>query len=201
MELRQWMAAKLELFSITSIISPCSIISLALITSLISITPIGSSAAFAATPFKKSLSEKQDAYVHDGLFLGGNAGSGSSILGVRRLFSQKIQLERIIVDLGDEDGRPAIKKMGYFQASIDAKQKRVVLDLAQLRLSMVSEQQIKQLFKTSPYVASIEFTLDPEDKAGSLVLNLKQAMRLEVFELPNNKKSARLIMDLVPIKK
>ena len=75
-----------------------------------------------------------------------------------------------------------------------------MLDLTQLKISMVSEQKIRDTFKKSPFVASVEFTLDPEDKAGTIVLNLKQPMRLEVFELLDSRKPARIVMDLTPLK-
>jgi hypothetical protein len=156
------------------------------------------SVAMASSPFKQSLTMKKNHYLADGLFIGGKAGNGSSLLGLRRAFSAKAALERVIVDLGDGDGKPAGKHLGYFQASVDAGQNRVVLDLAQLKLSKISEQQIKGLFKDSPYVASVEFTLDPEDKAGTMVLNLKRPMQLEVFELLDSRKPGRVVLDLTP---
>lgn len=156
--------------------------------------------AGASTPYKQTLDVKKNNYLSDGVFIGGKAGAGASLLGLRRTFSAKAQIERVIVDMGDKEAKPAGKNIGYFQASVDAKQNRVILDLAQLRVSMISEQKIREIFKASPYVKSVEFTLDPEDKAGSLVLDLKRPMRLEVFELLNGHKPARLVMDLSPAK-
>ncbi len=156
--------------------------------------------AFASSPFKQSLTQKTNVYVKDGLFIGGVAGQGASLLNVRRSFSKAANLERVIVDLGDKDAKPSGKNMSYFQASMDSAHTRVILDLAQLRMTMVSEQRVRQAFKNSPFVASVEFTLDPEDKAGTIILNLKQPMQLEVFELLAAKKPARVVMDLKPIK-
>jgi hypothetical protein len=122
------------------------------------------------------------------------------LLGIRRAFSAKAALERVIVDIGDGEGKPAGKSIGYFQASVDARQNRVVLDLAQLKIAKISEQQIKNLFKDSTYVSSVEFSLDPEDKAGTMVLNLKRPMQLEVFELLDSRKPGRVVLDLTPAK-
>ena len=155
---------------------------------------------FASSPFKQSLAQKTNAYVKDGLFIGGSAGSGSSLLAVRRNFSKKANIERIIIDLGNKDAKPAGKNMSYYQASMDAQHNRVILDLAQLKLTLVSEQKLKQVFKDSPFVASVEFTLDPEDQAGTIVLNLKRPMQLEVFNLLSTPKPARIVMDLTPAK-
>jgi hypothetical protein len=153
---------------------------------------------FAATPFKRSLTQKKNSYMKDGVFIGGKAGNGTTLLGVRRAFSNKAHLERVIVDVADNEGKAPGAALGYFQASVDAKQNRVILDLAQLKQSRVSEQKIKDMFKASPFVASVEFTLDPEDKAGTMVLNLKRPMQLEVFELLDGHKPGRIVMDLTP---
>jgi hypothetical protein len=74
----------------------------------------------------------------------------------------------------------------------------VVLDLAQLTTSNISEAQLKQTFKKSPFISSVELTLDPEDKAATMVLNLKRPMKLEVFELLAKGKPSRVVMDLTP---
>ena len=157
-----------------------------------------SQAALAASPYKHSLTEKKNMYLRDGVFVGGEAGSGSSLLGVRRLFSEKAQLERVIVDLGDRNSKPAGKNLGYFQASVDPENNRIVLDIAQLKLSVVSEQKLRDTFRKSPFVASVDFTLDPEDRAGTIVLNLKRPMQLEVFELLVDKKPGRIVLDMRP---
>ncbi len=127
--------------------------------------------ARAASPFKESLTGKKNSYLQDGLFIGGKAGTGASILGVRHLYSKKAQIERLIVELGDAEGKPLVKEASYIQASVDRKQNRIVLDLTEPKMSLVSEQKIRDLLKKSPFVASADLTLDPEDKAASLVLH------------------------------
>lgn len=154
---------------------------------------------WSATPYKQSLSGKNNAYVTDGVFVGGKAaGQGTSLLNVRRGFSAKAELERIIVSLGDKEAKPLRSEPTYFQASLDSAQRRLVLDIAQLKMSKVSEMQVQRLFKSSPYVKNISFTLDPEDKAATMVVDLKQPMKLEVFKLGN---PARIVMDLIPLQR
>ena len=154
--------------------------------------------ANAATPFKKSLAEKQNSFLNHGVFTGGEAGQGSSLLAVRHQFSMKTGFERVMVELGDQNAKPAGRKMGFFQASLDSVQQRLVLNISQLRLSKVSEQQVQRLFKRSPLVRSVEFTLDPEDKMATMVLNLKKPAKLEVFQQLADGKPARIVMDLNP---
>jgi hypothetical protein len=155
---------------------------------------------FAASTYKKSLDVKRNEYLRDGVFIGGQAGTGASLLGLRRTYSGKLQTERVIVDLGDKDANPSGTQVGYFQVSMDAKNQRVILDLAQLMISKVNERQIQETFQKSPYVKSTELTLDPEDHAATLVLNLKGPMKLEVFQIRKAKKPGRVVMDLKPVR-
>lgn len=154
------------------------------------------SPAWGASPYKRSLHEKKNAYLSDGVFIGGRAQvQGVALLGVRRAFSPKSELERVIVSLGDREAKPLSDQVGYFQASMDPANRRMVLDIAQMQLSKVSEAQVQRLFRKSPNVASVEFTMDPQDKAASMVVNFKRPMRLEVFQL---RKPARIVLDMTP---
>ncbi len=174
---------------------------------VIGILLAGSTNLGAATAYKKSLtpnlafkqaaSGKKNAYLNDGVFVGGKARGGSSLLGVRKAFSAKVGLERVIVDLGDKEAKPSGKAISFYQVALDSSKNRIVLDLAQLQLSKVSETQLKQIFAKSEYVKSVELTLDPEDKAATMVLNLKRPVRMEVFQLLTKDKPSRVVMDLV----
>ena len=159
---------------------------------------LGTFTAGAATPYKKSLTVKKNQYVNDGVFIGGKASKGATLINVRRSHSAKAKIERVIVDVAGDPTKNVKDKMPFFQASIDSQSRRVVLDLAQLRMSRVTEIQLKNMFKQSPYVQDVSLTFDPEDKGATMVLELKQPMRLEVFQLVDKKKPARVVMDLVP---
>ncbi len=156
------------------------------------------STVWAASAYKQTLTVKKNQYAEDGVFVGGKAGGGTSLLNVRRIYSPKSKLERVVLDLGDREAQPAGKNIGYFQVALDSKENRVVVDLSQLKLSRVSEVAVQNLFKKSPYVASVGLTLDPEDKAGTLVLNLKRPMRLEVFQVLKDNAPGKIVMDLSP---
>jgi hypothetical protein len=156
--------------------------------------------AFAASAYKKSLDVKRNEYLRDGVFIGGQAGTGASLLGLRRTYSGRLQTERVIIDLGDKEAKPSGTQVGYFQVSMDARNQRVILDLAQLMISKINERQIQETFQKSPYVKSAELTLDPEDHAATLVLNLKGPMKLEVFQIRKAKKPGRVVLDLKPVR-
>lgn len=152
----------------------------------------------AASAYKQTLTVKKNEYATDGVFIGGKAGSGTSLLNVRRIYSPKAQLERVMIDLGDGEAKPAGKNMGYFQVSLDAGENRAVVDLSQLKLSRVSEAAVQNLFKNSPYIEAVSLTLDPEDKAGTLVLKFKQSMKMEVFQQLKSDQPGRIVLDLSP---
>lgn len=164
---------------------------------LISALSVGSLVQ-AATPYKQSLDVKKDTYLTQGVFTGGRAtGRGTSLIAVKRQFSAKAELERIVVAMGDAEAKPLKDELGFFQVSLDRSNKRLVLDVAQLKLSKVTEGQVQQLFRQSPYVARVRLTLDPEDSAATLLVDFKTEMKLETYQLH---KPARIVMDLKPLR-
>jgi len=154
--------------------------------------------AWAASSYKQTLTVKKNQYAADGVFIGGKAGGGSSLLNVRRIYSPKAKMERVILDMGDKELRPSGTKLGYFQVSLDSQQNRLVVDLSQLKMSRVSEAAVQNLFKKSPYVTSAALTLDPEDKAATMVLNFKRPMKMEVFQVLKDNAPGKIVMDLSP---
>ena len=154
------------------------------------------SPGFAASKYKQALDKKIDAYLDEGIVVGGRSGRGFSLLKVRRDLSTKLGMERVILDIGDIEGKPAFGKVNYFQATGEKNPPRIVLDLAQLSRSAVDEASLKKTFAKSPYVKNVELTSDPEDHSASLVIFLKKPMLVEVFEMPSEKKASRIVLDI-----
>ncbi len=152
----------------------------------------------AASPYKQTLTTKKNNYALDGVFIGGKAGAGTSLLNVRRIFSPKAQMERVVLDLGDKDAKPAGKNIGYFQVSLDSAENRAVIDLSQLKLSRVSEKAVQNLFKKSPNVEKVNLTLDPEDKAATMVIHFKRPVKMEVFQQLKANEPGRVVLDFTP---
>ena len=148
------------------------------------------------TSFVPTKLEKTNRYRAAGVFTGGAAGTGTSILAVRRSFSRRAALERVVVELGDREAKPPGERMGYFQAGLDPAGRRLTLDVSQLRLSKVTEAQLQRVFRESPYVRAVSYTFDPEDNAATMVLDLKRPVALEVFRTIKRGAPARIVMDL-----
>lgn len=152
--------------------------------------------AHAASPFKQALPKKVEAYIDEGVVIGGRSGKTFSLLNVRRDLSPKLGMERVILDMGDGSGRPLKGSVNYFHASIEKNPPRVVLDLAQTVRSGVTDVRLREIFKKSPYVKKVDITADPEDSTASLVLVLKEPMDVEVFEMLSDIKASRIVIDL-----
>ena len=105
-------------------------------------------------------------------------------------------LERVLIDLGDHEGRPLKDRVSFFQVSLDKSRAQVTIDLAQVQRSAILAKDLIKSFKASPLVKSVTLNFDPEDLSTNLVLKLKRAVRMEVFEMPSKLKASRIAIDL-----
>ncbi|MCB0362072.1 MAG: hypothetical protein KDD35_05105 [Bdellovibrionales bacterium] len=144
--------------------------------------------------------KKLNHYVRDGLFIGGAAGRGFSLLDIKRKFGKKSKMERIVLTIGDELGAPLLGVPGYFHLEIDQNHKRVFLDLAQLQRSLISEKEMVSRFADSPYLKLERVVYDPEDKATGLSFKMKQNLAVEVLSPIDGSQPARIVLDLIPLK-
>lgn len=154
------------------------------------------STAGASSVFKRTLDAKKGRYLAQGVFIGGKAGTGFSLLNVRHRASTKLKMARVILDMGDMSGRPLHQGLGYFQVAVEKDPARVVVDLSQVSRSRLSEKKLAEIFSKSPYIKSVDFTEDPEDGSSTLVLNLKHQMAAEVYRLHSSQKPNRIVIDL-----
>ncbi len=134
-------------------------------------------------------------FVSKGRVTGGEAGSGFSVLDLRRTDEPKKKLERVVIDLGDFKGHPIFGKSGYYHAEVQEKPPRVILDLSQTSYTKVDEKQLRERFKSSLFVSSTDMTLNPEDHSLNITLNFKQKTGVKVFSVTSPKKTARLVLD------
>lgn len=144
---------------------------------------------------KQATNKKANAYIKDGIIFGGQNGIGYSLMDIRRFYSGKDRVERLIFEMGDEQGLPA-KTLGFFQVNLDAKLRRIDVDLSQMRGAALDQKKLADLFKTSPFVKTVKLTYDPEDRAILMQVFLKQNVEMEVFEIPAKNKFSRIALDM-----
>lgn len=156
--------------------------------------------AQAASPFKKSLTKKTGKYISEGVIIGGRVGRGYTLLNVRRSFSKKKKVERVVLDIGDLKGKPILGEVNYFHVSVDRDLSRVVVDLSQVSRSGVDQAKLLKMFRKSPMVKTAEITYDPEDVSTNLILKMKRPTNVEVFQLSEPNAPGRIVIDMKPAK-
>lgn len=162
---------------------------------ILTITVLTAITSSAAINRKAALTEKKNNYLTNGVFIGGEGGQGFSLVDVRRHYSVKDQIERVVLELGDERGMPT-PKIGYFQVSVHKELKRVDIDLSQMRGAKVDQKKLQSLFEKSPLVKSAKINYDPEDQGVIIQLQLATIANVEVFRVPAKDKSGRIVVDI-----
>ena len=151
-----------------------------------------------AIPHRKSLGHKTNQFLREGVFIGGRSGMGATLLDVRRSYDSKARSERIVLDWGDQNAKPMVGSIGFFHVSVDAKNKRVVVDLSQVVQSSLQEAEILKRLKASPLIKSSRLLFDPYNVSTQLILEFKSPIAVETFYLVNNKDPSRLVLDVRP---
>lgn len=154
--------------------------------------------AWGLKDYRRAMPKKINSYLSEGVFIGGVAGRGFSLRNVTRRFGAKSKIERVVVDIGDENGEPLIGPAAYFHIEVDQQNSRVVMDLSQVQRSKLSVDQLKKIFSKSPYVALESIGYDPQDRATNLTLRMKRPIMVEIFSPEGEKKPGRIVMDLKP---
>jgi hypothetical protein len=146
--------------------------------------------------------KKSNQYVQYGTITGGQAGARSyTLLDLRRVYAPKDKVERLILDLGNDKGKPLINQISYFHISVEKDSPRVTIELPQMLGSNVDQKKIENMLKKSPYVKSSKIFYDPVDTTVSIQLNLKKQISVEAFKLPSADRASRIIIDLKDKKK
>ena len=139
--------------------------------------------------------KKNEAYLQDGLFIGGDrAINGTEIQGIR-YSSQNPLFDRVVIDLNVfQDGKPPqIQRPPYFHASVDSHHKRLIFTLwGSPRLNFDSKKLIAT-FKKSSAVEDIKLLPRIEDDSWTFWIELQPETAVEVFELTN---PVRVILDI-----
>jgi hypothetical protein len=137
---------------------------------------------------------KTEAYVKDGVVVGGDRAITHSVVrDIRR--ADNSQYERVVIDLeGTMNGEPAaVPRPPFFQAAITPDERRIVLSIwGQPELKFDSARVLGS-FKKSRAVSKVELLPKVDDQVWSFALNLRTDARVEVFELGA---PTRIILDI-----
>lgn len=151
--------------------------------------------SYAAIPVQKAKVQKP--LVSAGNKSGGIAGTGFTLMDLNSKINPKAKVERLMIDVGDLEGKPQKGLPGYFNVELKENAKKVVIDFAQMPLTKIDTKKIKAKLKSSLYVKDVKMLMDPSDNTLSLILDLKKPAKLKVFQVPGKKTTAKVVVDLM----
>lgn len=126
---------------------------------------------------------------------GGEAGMGFSIIAAQVSPLKKGQ--RLVLDIGDQDGRKFIGRPGYYFAEFAKDTRELRVDFRQMSVSKVQEEELKKLLLKSQLIESVQMILDPTDSTTVLVFKLKPKVGVKVIEVKGQKQTAKVALDFV----
>jgi len=151
--------------------------------------------AFAAIPSKKTVAPK--ILVGTGETFGGLAGTGFTLLDVRKTSDKSKKVERIVFDVGDMAGGKMRGWPGYFHAELKNKPQRLVLSFSQMPNSHVDGVALANRMKGSLAVQNTALSLDPVDSSLNLSFDLKQKTKVRVYQVAGKKETSKVVIDLM----
>ncbi len=131
-----------------------------------------------------------------GSIIGGVAGTGFSLLDLRKTQNAKSKIERIVFDIGDLRGRTQKGLPGYYHVQMLQNPSRLVIDFAQMPASRINAQEVQKRLASSMFIKSTELALDPVDQSLNLVLFLKNKPKAKVFQVAGKKTTSKVVVDL-----
>lgn len=131
-----------------------------------------------------------------GSMIGGVAGTGFSLLDLKKSQNPKQKIERLVFDIGDLQGKPQKGLPGYYHVQMLQNPNRLVIDFSQMPASKISPQEVQKRLASSMFIKSTEFSLDPIDQSLNLVLFLKNKPKAKVFQVLGQKTTSKVVVDL-----
>lgn len=133
----------------------------------------------------------------EGASFGGLAGSGFTLLDVRRTVDAKKKIERLVIDVGDMQGLPLKGFPGYYHAELKKAPQQLVIDFAQMPNSHLTLPSLKARLKESKAIRNANLSLDPVDTSLSLTLDLQKDTKVRVYQVAGNKSTSKVVVDLI----
>lgn len=161
--------------------------------------PPAASTQTSPTASNKALQTSKQAHILTAptAIVGGVAGAGFSLLNIKRELSASGNVERLVIDVGDINGKPNLGPPSYYHAQLMKDPARLVLDFSQMPLTLLSEKQLVQKLRGSKFVRRVQMTLDPEDQTLSMILDLKPATRIRLLQIKGVNKTSQLVVDFL----
>lgn len=151
---------------------------------------------FAALPAKKA-PEVKGILSGSGSTFGGLAGSGFTLLDVKRVATNSDKIERLVFDIGDKEGQDMRGWPGYYHVELKNNPQRLVIDFAQMPNSRVTQLTLNSRLKGSPSILSSIMSLEPVDNSLNLTMSLKSNTKVRVYQVMGKKSTSKVVVDLI----
>lgn len=135
-------------------------------------------------------------FVSVGVISGGEEVSSSSLISLKRELSAGASEEFIKFGFVGENGKPFLGQVGYFHLSIEENPARIVLDFPHVQRVSQSYKKLSSALAVSPFVVSSEIFFDSAFQSTQVVLLLRKAMEVEVYQDIKPRKSSELVLHL-----
>ncbi|WP_413943288.1 hypothetical protein [Bdellovibrio sp. HCB-162] len=154
--------------------------------------------AIAAVPAQKTKPTAASKILSgEGVSFGGLAGTGFTMMDLRRTADTKKKIERVVIDVGDMNGGVIRGWPGYYYAELKKNPQRLVIDFAQMPNANIDQTQIASRFKGSMAVMKSAMSLDPVDSSLNLTLDLKPNTKVRMYQVAGKKTTSKVVIDLI----
>lgn len=151
--------------------------------------------AFAAVAKKPIALVVPKILADTGATFGGLAGSGFTLLDLRRTADKKI--ERLVFDIGDKSGAMMRGWPGYYHAELKNNPQRLVIDFAQMPNSNLNQALLSARLKNSIAVTRSVLSLEPVDNSLNLTMDLKKNTKVRVYQVMGKTTTSKVVVDLI----
>ena len=151
------------------------------------------SGLWAAIP-KLTPEVKLNQYLGTEVRIGGVADRELALLNVQWMRANNKPVERIVIQLGEQDGTKLKGNMGYFHVAMKEQPvPRLSVDLSQIQKTRIDENTVRKTLAKSQLISKVDFTMDPEDGSTNLTFVLKKTIKWDSFV---QKDKGQLVLDL-----
>lgn len=147
----------------------------------------------AAVP-KLTPEVKLNQYMGTEIRIGGVAERELALLNVQWMRASNKPVERVVIQVGEQDGSKLKGKMGYFHVSLREQPiARLSIDLSQIQKTKIDENTVRKNLEKSKLISKVDFTMDPEDGSTNLTFVLKKQIKWDAY---TQKEKGEIVLDL-----
>lgn len=132
-----------------------------------------------------------------GSIRGGQSSGIYSLLDLRRTYSAKAKIERLVVDLGEANFEKSTGPVGYYQVEVKQNPPRLILNFSQALNSKFESRELANRLKGAAFVKGSRMDFDRIGQALYITLDLKKPVSVRAIPVKGGQETAKLVIDLI----